>query len=178
MLAETEQFLRGLASSTEPERLLATFLFTDIVGSTEHAARVGDTAWRHLLEQHDGRVRARLAEFRGKELSTTGDGFFASFDGPGRAIRCARAIRDDVRALGLEIRVGLHTGEGEQLNGTIGGIAVHLAARVAALAGAGEILVSSTVRDLVAGSLTEFDDRGEHVLRGIPGAWRLYAVRG
>jgi class 3 adenylate cyclase len=177
MLAETERFLRGLASPTEPERLLATFLFTDIVGSTEHAARVGDTAWRRLLEQHDARVRRRLAEFRGKELSTTGDGFFASFDGPGRAIRCARAIRDDVRELGIEIRAGLHTGEGELHNGTIGGIAVHIAARVAALAAGGEILVSGTVRDLVAGSLVEFEDRGERDLKGVPGRWHLYAVR-
>ena len=178
LLAETETFLRGLASPSEPERLLATFLFTDIVGSTEHAARIGDTAWRRLLAQHDGRIRARLAEHRGNELSTTGDGFFASFDGPGRAIRCARAIRDDVQTLGIEIRAGLHTGEAELRNGTVGGIAVHIAARVAALAGASEILVSRTVRDLVAGSLIEFDDRGEHDLKGVPGRWPLYAVRG
>jgi class 3 adenylate cyclase len=176
LLDETERFLRRLGDATEPEVVLGTFLFTDIVGSTERAAGLGDAAWRTLLEQHHALVRRWLAQFQGEEVDTAGDGFFATFDGPGRAIRCACAIRDDVRSLGLEIRAGLHTGEGQLRDGRVGGIAVHLAARVAAKAGPGEVLVSSTVRDLVAGSQLEFVDRGVHSLKGVPGDWRLYAV--
>ena len=176
LLDESEAFLRGLDSAEEPDVMLGTFLFTDIVGSTERAAQMGDAAFRALLEQHHALVRRRLAQFRGAEVSTAGDGFFATFDGPGRAIRAACAIRDDVRSLGLEIRAGLHTGEGHVQHGEVGGIAVHVAARVAALAGPGEVLVSSTVRDLVAGSQVEFEDRGAHALKGVPGEWRLYAT--
>jgi len=177
LLRETESFLRDLDTAAEPERVLATILFTDIVGSTEHAARLGDSEWKKLLQRHHALVRQRLAQFRGEELNTMGDGFLASFDGPGRAIRSACAIRDDVRSLGLEIRAGMHTGEGEVLDGKIGGIAVHIAARVAANAHPSEVLVSSTVKDLVAGSGIEFEDGGLHVLKGIPGEWQLYAVR-
>jgi class 3 adenylate cyclase len=177
LLRETESFLCDLDAAAEPERVLATILFTDIVGSTEHAARLGDSKWKKLLQRHHALVRQRLSQFRGEELNTLGDGFLASFDGPGRAIRSACAIRDDVRSLGLEIRAGLHTGEGEVLDGKIGGIAVHIAARVAANAHPSEVLVSSTVRDLVAGSEIEFEDGGLHVLKGIPGEWQLYAVR-
>ena len=176
LLRETEGFLGGLRSGTEPARVLATILFTDIVGSTERAAALGDAGWRELLGRHDALVRRRLGEFRGTELNTTGDGFVASFDGPARAIRCAAAIRDDVRALGLEIRAGLHTGEGEVEGGRIGGIVLHIAARVAAAAESGEVLVSSMVKDLVAGSEIAFEDRGTQVLKGVPGQWRLYAV--
>jgi class 3 adenylate cyclase len=176
LLDETEAFLRGLEAAGEPDVMLGTFLFTDIVGSTERAAELGDASFGKLLEQHHAVVRRRLAQFRGKEVSTAGDGFFAIFDGPGRAIRAACAIRDDVRSLGLEIRAGLHTGEGHVHAGEVSGIAVHLAARVAALAGAGEVLVSSTVRDLVAGSEVKFEDRGAHTLKGVPGEWRLYAT--
>jgi class 3 adenylate cyclase len=176
LLDEAEAFLRGLGGSAEPDVMLGTFLFTDIVGSTDRAAQMGDAAFRALLEQHHALVRRRLAQFRGTEVSTAGDGFFATFDGPGRAIRAACAIRDDVRSLGLEIRAGVHTGEGHVQGGVVSGIAVHLAARVAALAGAGEVLVTSTVRDLVAGSQVEFTDRGAHTLKGVPGERRLYAT--
>ena len=175
VLQQTESFVSQLGEPIEPERLLATILFTDIVGSTEWAAKVGDAGWRKRLEEHHELVRRRLAEYRGQELKTIGDGFFAFFDGPGRAIRCACAIRDDVRSLGLEIRAGIHTGEVEPLAHDLGGIAVHIAARVAALADAGEVLVSSTVKDLVAGSGLEFEDRGDHVLRGVPDSWRLFS---
>ncbi len=174
---EMASFLAGLSATAQPERVLTTILFTDIVGSTETAARIGDEAWHRLLGQHHALVRRRLAEFRGDEINTTGDGFVAAFDGPGRAIRAACAIRDDVRSIGLEVRAGVHTGEGERLESQITGIAVHLAARVSALASSGEVLVSSTVRDLVAGSGLEFDDRGSHLLKGVPGEWHLYAVR-
>jgi class 3 adenylate cyclase len=177
LLHEAEAFLSGLGGAAEPERVLATILFTDIVGSTERAAELGDAGWRGLLSRHDELVRRRLAEFRGIEVNTTGDGFVASFDGPLRAIRCAGAVRDDVRGLGLEIRCGLHTGEGELSGGRIGGIVLHIAARVAAAADPGELLVSSTVKDLVAGSGLEFAERGAHDLKGVPGEWRLYAVR-
>ena len=177
LLDETRRFLLGLDQPTEPDVVLGTFLFTDIVGSTERAAAIGDTAWQALLQRHHALVRARLAQFRGTEAGTAGDGFFATFDGPGRAIRCACAIRDDVRTIGLEIRAGLHTGEGQVHDGQVGGIAVHVAARVAALAGTGEVLVSSTVRDLVAGSALEFVDAGVHTLKGVPGEWRLFQVR-
>jgi class 3 adenylate cyclase/pimeloyl-ACP methyl ester carboxylesterase len=161
----------------EPERVLATILFTDIVGSTEKAVELGDRAWRELLTSHNERIRRQLARFRGREVDTAGDGFFASgFDGPARAIRCAQAIVDSVRELGLDVRAGLHTGECELIDGKVGGIAVNIGARVAAEAGPGEVLVSSTVKDLVAGSGLAFHDRGAHELKGIPGEWRLYSV--
>ena len=177
LLEATEEFLTGLAVPAEAERVLATVLFTDIVGSTERASELGDAEWRRLLARHDAVVRQRLAEFRGTEVATTGDGFVASFDGPFRAISCAAAIREGVRGLGLEIRAGLHTGEAEIVDGELRGIALHIAARVVANAGPGELLVSSTVKDLVAGSGLEFDERGSHVLKGVPGEWRLFAVR-
>ena len=178
LLRETQQFIEGLTAPPEPDRVLATILFTDIVGSTARAVELGDGAWRELLARHHLLVRGELARFRGEELDTTGDGFFAAFDGPGRAIECARAIRESVRSLGLEIRAGLHTGECERLDGKLGGIAVPTGARIAAVAEPGEVLVSSTVRDLVAGSGIEFADRGTHQLKGVPGEWRLYAVSG
>jgi class 3 adenylate cyclase len=176
LLDESAAFLRRLDAAAEPDVMLGTFLFTDIVGSTDRAAGMGDVAFRTLLEQHHAVVRRRLVQFRGNEVSTAGDGFFAIFDGPGRAIRAACAIRDDVRSLGIEIRAGLHTGESHVHDGEVSGIAINVAARVAALAGPGEVLVSSTVRDLVAGSQAEFEDRGTHALKGVPGEWRLYAT--
>ena len=175
-MRETERFVARLAAAPEPDRILATILFTDIVGSTQKAAEFGDAAWRDLLSRHNALVRGTLALHRGEELDTTGDGFFASFDGPGRAIACAAAIRDEVRVLGLEIRAGLHTGECERVDGKLGGIAVSIGARVAAGAGPGEILVSGTVKDLVAGAGIEFADRGERELKGVPGPWRLFSV--
>ena len=177
LLDETARFLGALGDGAAPEAVLGTFLFTDIVGSTERAAELGDAKWRTLLGQHHALVRRRLAEFRGEEVGTAGDGFFAMFDGPGRAIRCACALRDDVRTLGLEIRAGLHTGESQVIDGQAGGIAVHIAARVAAQAGAGEVLVSRTVKDLVAGSGFSFVERGSHELKGVPGRWELYEVQ-
>jgi class 3 adenylate cyclase len=176
LLRETAQFVEGLAAPPEPDRVLATVLFTDIVGSTSRAAELGDSAWRELLDRHHALVRGELARFRGEELDTSGDGFFAAFDGPGRAIACALAIRESLRALGLEIRAGLHTGEWERLDGKLGGIAVPTGARIAELADAGEVLVSQTVKDLVAGSGTAFGERGSHELKGVPGEWRLYSV--
>jgi class 3 adenylate cyclase len=176
LLGEIEEFLTGARQAPEPDRVLATILFTDIVGSTEVAARLGDRDWRDLLERHNGIVRRQLERFRGQELDTAGDGFLASFDGPARAIRCARAIADSVTALGLTIRAGIHTGESELTEGKLAGIAVHIAARIADLAGPGEVLVSSTVKDLVVGSRIEFADRGAETLKGIPGEWRLLAV--
>jgi class 3 adenylate cyclase len=180
LFAELEPFLadvaEGKAAAVQPDRVLATVLFTDIVGSSEKAASLGDSAWRELLERHHELVRRELARFRGAEVDTAGDGFFASFDGPARAIRCACAIVDSVPELGLEVRAGLHAGECELANGKVAGIAVHTGARVAALAQPAEVLVSSTVKDLVAGSEILFEDRGSHELRGIPGEWRLYAV--
>jgi len=178
LLRETQQFIERLSAPPEPDRVLATILFTDIVGSTAHAAAMGDGAWNELLARHHALVRGELARFRGEELDTAGDGFFAAFDGPGRAIECARAIRNSVQTLGLEIRIGLHTGECERLDGKLGGIAVPTGARVAAVAEPGEVLVSSTVKDLVAGSGIEFADRGIHELKGVPGEWRLHAVSG
>jgi class 3 adenylate cyclase/pimeloyl-ACP methyl ester carboxylesterase len=160
----------------EPDRVLATVLFTDIVGSTAMSARLGDSAWRDLLRSHHQRVRKELARFRGRELDTAGDGFFAMFDGPARAIRCACAIRDSVRELGIEIRAGLHAGECEVLDDKVAGIAVAIGARVAGSARSGEVLVSSTVKDLVAGSGLGFSERGTAELHGVPGAWTLYAV--
>ena len=151
-------------------------LFTDIVASSEHAARLGDRGWRDLLQQHHELVRRELLRYRGVEVDTAGDGFFASFDGPARAIRCAGSITDSVQTLGLAVRAGLHTGECEVVDGKVTGIAVHTGARVASQAQPGEVLVSSTVKDLVAGSGIEFEDRGTAELKGIPGNWRLFAV--
>jgi class 3 adenylate cyclase len=176
--AEVERFLRGPLAEPIPDRVLATVLFTDIVGSTERAASVGDRAWRDLLAAHRVEVRRELARFNGVELNTAGDGFFASFDGPARGIVCAQAIVASAADRGLDIRAGLHTGECEREAGELTGIAVHIGARIAALAEPREVLVSRTVRDLVAGSGIEFDDRGDHELKGVPGPWRLYAVRG
>jgi class 3 adenylate cyclase len=173
---EVQEFLTGARSAPEPDRVLATVMFTDIVGSTKRAAEVGDSRWRELLERHEAIVRRELERHRGHEVNTTGDGFLATFDGPGRAIGCARAIAEAVRSLGIEVRAGLHTGECEVMNGDVGGIAVHTGARVSAEARPGEVLVSSTVKDLVAGSGIEFEDRGTHELKGVPGEWRLYAV--
>jgi class 3 adenylate cyclase len=180
---EVERFLRpiwerGEWELFEPERVLATVLFTDIVGSTAKLAELGDRRWRELLAEHHTRVRRLLARFRGRELDTAGDGFFAAFDGPARAIRCACAIVDSVRDLGLEVRAGLHTGECEQLDGKVGGIAVHIGARVAAEARPGEVIVSRTVKDLVAGSGIDFRERGSAQLKGVPGEWQLFAVSG
>jgi class 3 adenylate cyclase len=183
MQAEIESFLTeiweaGGWEEAEPDRVLATVLFTDIVSSSERAASLGDRAWRGLLERHHALVRRQLVRYRGKEVDTAGDGFFASFDGPARAIRCARAISDSLRELGLDVRAGLHTGECELVEGKVAGIAVHTGARVAAHAKPGEVLVSSTVKDLVAGSGLSFEERGVHELKGIPGEWRLFAVSG
>ena len=176
LLDEIEEFLTGVRRGPEADRVLATVLFTDIVGSTERAVELGDRKWRDLLEEHNAMVRRALVRFRGREVDAVGDGFLATFDGPARAIRCARAIADEVRALGLEVRAGLHTGECELVGQDVRGIAVHIGARVAAEAGPGEILVSSTVKDLVAGSGIRFDDRGERDLKGVPGPWRLFAA--
>ncbi len=176
ILDEVEEFLTGVRHGPKPDRVLATVLVTDIVGSSERAAELGDRRWRDLLEAHHALVRRELARWRGQEVDTAGDGFLATFDGPARAIRCACAIRDGLHALGLEIRAGLHTGECEIIGGKVGGIAVHTGARVAAEASPGEVLVSGTVRDLIAGSGIELEDRGVHVLKGIPGTWPLLAV--
>ena len=176
ILDEIQEFLTGIRQSPELDRALATVLFTDIVGSTELAARLGDRAWQALLEQHHALVRRELDRFRGREVDTAGDGFFATFDGPARASRCACSIRDAVRQLGIEVRAGVHTGEVELTGEKIGGIAVHIGARVAATARASEVLVSSTVKDLVAGSGIGFTDRGIHELKGIPGEWHLFAA--
>ena len=176
VLDEIEEGLTGVKRGPTPDRVLATVLFTDIVDSTKTAAALGDTRWKELLRSHDDRVRAELARFRGVEVKTTGDGFLATFDGPARAVMCARAISEAVRSLGIEVRSGCHTGEVEQLPGDLAGIAVHIGARVASLANGGEVLVSSTVKDLVAGSGLSFDDRGVHTLKGVPDQWHLYAV--
>jgi len=175
---EIEEFLTGARHAPEPDRVLSTVMFTDIVGSTERAAELGDSDWRSLLERHDSIVRRELDSHRGREVKATGDGFLATFDGPARGIRCAGAIADAVRPLGIEIRAGLHTGECEVIGEDVGGIAVHTGARVSAKAGPGEVLVSQTVKDLVAGSGIEFEDRGTHQLKGVPGEWRLFAVAG
>ena len=174
----TERFVSLLTERSGPERVLATVLFTDIVGSTELASRLGDSGWRELLQQHHAIVRRELARFQGRELDTAGDGFFAAFDGPARAVLAAASVRDSLRPLELEIRAGLHTGECEVSDGKIVGLAVSIGARIASLAAPGEVLVSSTVKDLVAGSGLRFEDRGEHRLKGIPEAWRLFAVAG
>jgi pimeloyl-ACP methyl ester carboxylesterase/class 3 adenylate cyclase len=181
IVAQIEGFLRRIWdgeawNDLEPERVLATILFTDIVGSTAKLAEVGDRRWRELIEQHHAIVRRQLVRFSGREIDTAGDGFFASFDGPARAIRCAVAITEAVKDVGLDVRAGLHTGECEVIQGKMGGIAVHIGARVAAKAGPGQVLVSSTVKDLVAGSGIAFVDHGIAELAGVPGEWRLYAV--
>jgi len=176
-LDEIEEFLTGARHAPATDRVLATVLFTDIVGSTERAAELGDRRWRDLLDSHDRTVRRQLERFRGREVNTAGDGFLATFDGPGRAIECACAIRDAVRALGIEVRAGLHTGEIEARGDDVAGMAVHIGQRVSALAGAGEVLVSRTVTDLVAGSGLQFVERGEKELKGVPGTWAVFAVQ-
>jgi pimeloyl-ACP methyl ester carboxylesterase/class 3 adenylate cyclase len=182
LVDQIEPFLRGMWERgdwdvVERDRVLATVLFTDIVGSTAKAAELGDRRWHELLERHHAVIRRNLMRFQGKELDTAGDGFFASFDGPARAIRCACAVTESVRELGLEVRAGLHTGECEVMNDKVGGLAVHIGARVASAADPGEVLVSQTVRDLVAGSGMAFQERGTAELKGVPGEWRLYAVQ-
>jgi class 3 adenylate cyclase len=176
VLDEVQEFLTGVRHTAEPDRVLATVLFTDIVGATARAAELGDRAWRDLLERHNAVVRRELERGRGREVDTAGDGFLATFDGPARGVRCACAIADGVKALALDIRGGLHTGEVELVGDDVRGIAVHIGARTATLAGPGEVLVTSTVKDLVAGSGIEFDDRGVRPLKGVPGEWRLFRV--
>ena len=176
VLDEIQEFLTGVRPDREPDRVLATVLVTDIVGSTRHASTLGDRAWCELLDRHHAVMRRELAAFRGREIDTAGDGFLATFDGPARAVGCACRIRDAMKPLGLEIRAGLHPGESERPNGKVRGIAVHTGARIASAAQAGEILVSSTVKDLVSGSGIRFEDRGEHALKDIPRSWRLYAA--
>jgi pimeloyl-ACP methyl ester carboxylesterase len=175
-IAEIREFLTGRREAATPDRMLATVLFTDLVGSTEQAVQLGDRRWRDLIEQHHASIRRELVRFDGHEVDTAGDGFFATFDGPARAIRCAQSIVGAVRPLGLDVRAGLHSGEVELADGKIAGIAVNIGARVAAQAGAGEVLVSGTVKDLVAGSGLEFENRGSAELKGIPGEWRLFSV--
>jgi class 3 adenylate cyclase len=176
VLGEIEEFLTGVRSAPEPDRVLATVMFTDIVASTERATELGDARWRELLSAHHAAVRRELTRFRGREVKTLGDGYLATFDGPARAIRCGHALAQAARSLGLEVRVGLHSGEVEVMDGDVGGIAVHIAARVGALADGGEVLVSSTVKDLVAGSGIRFEDRGTRRLKGLSDEWRLYAA--
>jgi class 3 adenylate cyclase len=171
-----EAFLEGAPQRQIPDTVLSTVLFTDLVGSTERAAELGDRGWRELLERHNGVVRRELERFRGVELDTAGDGFFASFDGPARAIGCARAVVEQVRSLGLELRAGIHTGECERVGAKLAGLAVNVGARVSAAAGPGEVLVSGTVKDLVAGSGIRFADRGVRELKGLPGEWRIFSV--
>jgi class 3 adenylate cyclase len=175
-MAATARFVSRLHDPGKTERVLATVLFTDIVGSTELAARLGDTAWRDLLGRHHAIVRREIARFHGRELDTAGDGFFAAFDGPARAVQAAASLREPLGELGLEVRAGLHTGECEVSDGKVVGIAVSIGARIAALAAPGEVLVSRTVKDLVAGSGLRFEDRGDHQIKGIPDAWQLYAL--
>ena len=178
LLDEIEEFLTGARSARETERVLATVMFTDLSRSTELAGRLGDRRWRGLLERHDATVRREVEPARGRPIKSLGDGVLATFDGPARAIRCALAIRERLRPLGLELRAGLHTGEMETIENDVSGIAVHIAARVLEAARPGEVLASSTVRDLVVGSGLAFEDRGTHELRGVPGEWRLHAVVG
>ena len=175
---EIEEFLTGVRRGPDPDRVLATVVFTDIVDATRRAGELGDRRWRDLLDSHHALVRAELARFRGREIDTAGDGFLAAFDGPARAVRAARAVTSGVEKLGLAVRAGVHTGECEVMGTKLSGLAVHIGARVAALAGAGEVLVSSTVRDLVAGSGLTFAERGTHELKGVPGTWRIYSVEG
>jgi class 3 adenylate cyclase/pimeloyl-ACP methyl ester carboxylesterase len=177
LVSAIEEFLSSVRrEEAELDRVLATVLFTDVVGSTEKACKVSDACWQGILQKHDNAARAMLARYRGTEVKTLGDGFLATFDGPARAVKCAQAICEAVKPLGLEVRAGCHTGEIELLGADVGGIAVHIGARIAALAGPSEVLVSSTVKDLVAGSGLQFAERGEHELRGVPGSWRLYAA--
>ena len=173
---EIEEFVTGTRPIPEPDRVLATVLFTDIVGSTTRAVELGDRRWRELLGAHDAAVRRELERFRGREVDTAGDGFLATFDGPARAVRCALSIGGALRELGVDVRAGIHTGECELDGEKVRGIAVHTGARVAALAGPGEVLLSQTVKDLTAGSGLEFEDRGVHELKGVPGEWRIYAA--
>lgn len=177
VVSEIAVFLTGERPQLEADRVLTTIVFSDIVGSTERASQMGDNSWRALLDLHYEVVREQLRRFRGREINTTGDGFILSFDGPGRAIRCAQAIVDATGAKGITLRAGLHSGECEVRGSDFGGLSVHIAARVGSLAAAGEVLVSSTVKDLVAGSQIEFEDRGEHDLKGVPGSWRLFATK-
>ncbi|HEX8741526.1 MAG TPA: adenylate/guanylate cyclase domain-containing protein [Thermoleophilaceae bacterium] len=174
LISELEEFFTGARRERPPERILATVLFTDIVGSTQRAAELGDSRWRQLLDRHNELVRRHLARHQGREVKTIGDGFLATFDGPARGVRCATEIADEVRRLGIEIRAGLHTGECEIVGDDVAGMAVNIGARVSSLAGPGEVLVSGTVKDLVVGSELEFAERGEHELKGVPGSWRLY----
>ena len=176
MLAEIEEFITGVRGGSDAERLLTTIVFTDIVASTERAALLGDDRWRDLLDNHDTIVRHQLQRFGGREVNTAGDGFVATFSSPSAALACANEIVDAVRVLGIEVRVGIHAGEVEMRGADIAGMAVHIAARVAALAGSSEVLVSSTVRDIVTGSRHRFADRGENALKGVPGDWRMYAL--
>jgi class 3 adenylate cyclase len=176
LIGEVEEFLTGTRHEREPDRMLATVLFTDICDSTRRAAEMGDRGWRFLLERHDALFRQALERHRGREVKRTGDGFLATFDGPARAIRCAASVAEAMGSLGLQIREGLHTGELEVMDGDLGGLAVHIASRVMGAAAPNEVLVSGTVKDLVVGSGIDFEDRGERELRGVPGEWRLYAV--
>jgi len=176
LLGEIEEFLTGERHQLDSDRMLATVLFTDICGSTERAAQLGDRSWRYMLERHDALFRRALERHRGREVKHTGDGFLATFDGPARAIRCAADLTDSVGSIGIQIRAGLHTGELEVMDGDLSGLAVHIAARVMDRAGPSEVPVSSTVKDLVVGSGIEFEERGEHELRGVPGEWRLFSV--
>ncbi len=176
LIGEIEEFVTGVRHAPDPERVLATVLFTDIVRSTEHASAIGDHEWRAVLERHHREVRSALDRYRGREVNTAGDGFLAAFDGPARGIRCACAIVEAVGGLGIQVRAGLHTGEVEVIAQDIAGIAVHTGARIAAAAGPSEVVVSSIVKDLVAGSGLRFEDRGVHHLKGVTGEWRLYAV--
>jgi class 3 adenylate cyclase len=176
IIDEIEEFLTGARQVRAPDRVLATVMFTDIVDSTRRASEMGDRRWRELLESHDELVRRKLDYWSGREIKTTGDGFLATFDGPARAIQCAKAIAYDVNSLGVAVRAGLHTGECEMRGDDVAGMAVHIGARVGSLAGPGEVLVSSTVKDLVVGSGIDFADHGEHELKGVPGGWRVYRV--
>ena len=178
LVDEIEEFITGVRQASRAERVLSTVMFTDIVGSTERAAELGDSRWRELLDRHDDLVRRQIERHRGRAVKSTGDGFLATFSGPARGIDAARTIAEEVRRLGIEIRAGLHTGELELRDGDVGGMAVHIGARVAAQAEAGEVLVSGTVKDLVVGSGIEFADRGAAELTGVPGEWRLFAVAG
>jgi class 3 adenylate cyclase len=177
LIDEIEEFMTGAHHRPEPDRTLATVMFTDIVGSTERAAQLGDRQWRELLNNYYGTVRKELVTFRGREVDNAGDGLFATFDGPARAIRCACSVREKLQQLGLQVRTGLHTGECELMGDKVGGIAVHIGARVSSAANPDEVLVSSTVKDLVAGSGIKFADRGTHSLKGVPGEWRLFVVQ-
>ncbi|HET7483564.1 MAG TPA: adenylate/guanylate cyclase domain-containing protein [Actinomycetota bacterium] len=176
LLEEVQEFLTGTRPTVDPQRILATVMFSDIVDSTGRAVELGDRRWKELLDRHDDSVKRQLSRFRGKHVKSMGDGFLATFDGPARAVRCGYAIADDANRLGLEVRIGIHTGECEVRGDDLGGIALHIGARVAECAGPGEVLVSRTVKDLVAGSDLVFDERGERELRGIPGAWELFAL--